>query len=89
MTELGNNLKALRGELSQAAFARILGVKQQTYANWELGTREPDVTTLCRIAKVVGKSVDELVGIKSLSPDRSYNKVADLKRAIITLLKEY
>jgi len=35
-------------------------------------------------------SVDELLGVKPMKPlDNSASKVADLKRAIMTLLKEY
>jgi len=80
----------LRGNRSQVAYARLLGIKQQRYANYELGTREPDLDTLCRISLVTGKPVDELLGVvKMTPPDRSADKVADLKKAILTLLKEY
>lgn len=83
-------LKELRGARSQAVFAKELGITQQRYANYESGIREPDLTTLCRIAALTTGSVDKLLGIKDLSPpDRSQDKVADLKKAIITLLKEY
>lgn len=84
------NLRRLRGELSQAAFARILGISQPRYANYESGKREPDLITLCRIAAITTGSVDELLGVKPMRQiDRSTSKVADLKKAIITLLKEY
>jgi len=89
MNALSTSLKTIRGELSQAAFSRILGITQQRYANYETGLREPDLTTLCRIAAITGKTTDELLGIKELKPDRSANKVKDLKQAILTLLKEY
>lgn len=89
MDALSNTLKTLRGELSQAAFARIIGITQQRYANYESGIREPDLTTLCRIASITGKTTDELLGLKELKCDRSANKVSDLKKAILTLLKEY
>lgn len=89
MDALSTSLKTIRGELSQAAFARILGITQQRYANYEAGLREPDLTTLCRISAVTGKSTDELLGVKALKQDRSIDKVNDLKKAILTLLKEY
>lgn len=88
MSELAANLRVLRGSMSQSAFAKQLGIKQQTYANYELGVREPDIDTLIRIARLVGKSVDTLVGSQIVG-DRSADKVADLKKAILTLLKEY
>lgn len=90
MENLSLRLKELRGSRSQAAFANELGITQQRYANYESGIREPDLTTLCRIAALTTGSVDKLLGLKDLSPpDRSQDKVADLKKAIITLLKEY
>lgn len=90
MEILSRRLRELRGERSQAAFARELGITQQRYANYESGIREPDLTTLCRIAALTTGSVDALLGVKDLAPpDRSRDKVDDLKKAIITLLKEY
>ena len=89
MEALSSRLRELRGERSQAAFARELGITQQRYANYESGIREPDLTTLCRIAALTTGSVDELLGVKALSPPTPTRKVEDLKKAIITLLKEY
>lgn len=87
---LPGNLRRLRGDMSQAEFARFLGISQPRYANYESGNREPDLITLCRIAAMTTGSVDELIGMKSMKPpDNAATKVADLKRAIITLLKEY
>lgn len=84
------NLRRLRGDMSQAQFARFLGISQPRYANYESGNREPDLITLCRIAAMTTGSVDELIGMKLMKPpDNAATKVADLKRAIITLLKEY
>lgn len=89
-TTLAENLKRLRGDRSQAAFARFLGISQPRYANYEIGNREPDLITLCRIAALTTGSVDELLGVKPMKPiDHTTSKVADLKKAIITLLKEY
>ena len=89
MEALSSRLRELRGERSQAAFARELGITQQRYANYESGIREPDLTTLCRIAALTTGSVDELLGVKALLPPAPTRKVEDLKKAIITLLKEY
>ncbi len=87
---LPGNLRRLRGALSQAAFARFLGISQPRYANYESGNREPDLITLCRIAALTTGSVDELLGLKDMKPPgNAASKVEDLKKAIITLLKEY
>ena len=87
-TAFAENLRLLRGELSQAAFARILGVSQPRYANYELGNREPDLITLCNIATITGKTTDELLGRKAMAaspPDRA----AELKRRIEAVLRDY
>ena len=84
-----DSLRRLRGERSQSEFAQEIGANQRTYSTWETGTREPDLTTLCRIAAVTGTTPNELLGFERPPPDRSRDKVADLKKAIITLLKEY
>lgn len=87
-TPIAENLKQLRGELSQAAFARFLGISQPRYANYELGNREPDLITLCNIATITGKTTDELLGRRKMSaapPDRA----AELKREIEAILKKY
>ncbi len=87
-TPFATNLRHLRGELPQAAFARILGISQPRYANYELGNREPDLITLCNIANITGKTTDELLGRREMSaspPDR----VAELKRRIEAVLKDF
>lgn len=90
MSKLSANLKRLRGNHSQTEFSKVLGISQARYANYELGNREPDLDTLVRIARVCGKTTDQLLGVSDLGPpDRAVNKVADLKRAILTILKEY
>lgn len=50
-------IRALRGERSQAAFARRIGVSTQTIANWEAGRRIPSATRVLEAAKVVGADV--------------------------------
>ena len=89
MEILSSRLKELRGARSQAAFAHELGITQQRYANYESGIREPDLTTLCRIASLTTGSVDALLGIKGIPLPPPARKIDDLKKAIITLLKEY
>lgn len=47
--------------LSQAEAAEQLGVTRQALSNWELGRTEPDVKSLSALAKLYGKTVDELL----------------------------
>ena len=60
------NLKILRNEigLSQDELAQIMGLKQKTYCNYENGTTEPNIDTLCKLADYYGVSLDYLVGGK-------------------------
>ena len=84
---LSVTLRQLRGEESQAAFAEKIGVKQVTYSTWERGSSEPSASAVAAIALACGVSTDWLLGISTAAPPE--DKVADLKQAIITLLKNY
>ena len=64
MSIFSNRLLALREEnnLSKTAVAKKLGLSVQRYANWEYGTREPDLENLKAISKLYGVSTDYLTG---------------------------
>lgn len=89
MQHFCDRLKEIRGEKTQAEIARLLGVKQQNWARWENGVVFPGAETLHHICTTFHVSADWLLGISASPPPTSVNKVADLKKAIITLLKEY
>lgn len=57
-------LKILRKEkkVTQSELADILGIARTTYANYEQGTREPDNTTLNKLADFFEVSTDYLLG---------------------------
>lgn len=60
----GKKLKELRIErgLSQRELGKIFNVCNQTVSFWELGSREPDLDTLCTISNYFDVSVDFLLG---------------------------
>lgn len=60
---LPKRLAELRGNTSQAAFAKSLGVLQQTYARWELGDRQPKLQDLAALASHFGVTTDWLLGL--------------------------
>lgn len=60
-----DRLRLLRQEMgyTQRLIGERLGVSQQTVAQWERGTREPDHKTLKRIASLFNVSLDYLMGV--------------------------
>ena len=59
-------LKTLRGGLTQTAFAKKLGIPQNTYHRYEKGERVPDIKALSKISKSLNISADELLGLADL-----------------------
>ena len=49
--------------ISQSQFSTLLGVKQNTVSNWELGIRQPDFDMLMKISKTLDVSADYLLGL--------------------------
>ena len=47
--------------LTQKALATALGVKQPVIANYESGTRKPDIITLKKLAAILGCTTDQLL----------------------------
>ena len=60
---LSERLKELRKRdgLSQVEFAKQFNISTGTIGNWETGAREPDATTLMKIAKFFNVTVDYLL----------------------------
>lgn len=57
-------LKDLRKETgySQKQVADMLGITQQAYANYEREARQADYTTLGKLSKIFGVSIDYILG---------------------------
>ncbi len=53
-------LRVARG-LTQAQLAERVGTARSTVAKWETGASMPRIAVLCRLAEVLGCSVDELL----------------------------
>ncbi len=91
METFGDRLESLRGKRSQKQFAAALGLPINTYTNWVRGIREPSMSALINLSTRLGVTSDWLIGISQHSDgcNGSPRKVEDLKKAIMTLLKEY
>ena len=57
-------LKLIRKErkLRQQDLADYLGITVSAYGNYELGQREPDLSTLCKLADFFNTTIDYLLG---------------------------
>lgn len=57
-------LKELRtkANLKQREVAEILGIPTKTYQNYEREVRDPEVSTMCKLADYYGVTLDELFG---------------------------
>jgi transcriptional regulator with XRE-family HTH domain len=70
---LGRRLASLRKarKVRQIDVARYLNISRQAISKYELGTREPDVATLRKLAEYYGASTDYLLGVKDKDEDKS------------------
>jgi transcriptional regulator with XRE-family HTH domain len=69
MSEFSERLQNLREEngWTKTYVAGRLGIKMQTYANYEYGRREPDIDLINQIAKLFNTSTDYLLNGKESS----------------------
>lgn len=65
MKGFGERLKEIRQDLamSQKDVAEEIGVTPSAYANYEQGTREPNLETLIRLCEALNVTADEILGI--------------------------
>ena len=63
--EFGNMLAKLRMErgLSQFQMGRLLGVTDKAVSKWENGSAKPRISTCCRLADILGISLNDLLSI--------------------------
>ena len=79
-------LKKFRQEknMTQKEIANFLNLQVQTYQNYELGKRQPDIQTLIKLADFYKVTLDELVGHEV----PYLLKKIDFSDAQLTLIKE-
>lgn len=66
MTSFGERIKQLRKKngFKQHDIAYAMEVERASYTNWELGKREPNFESLCKLADFYGVTTDYLLGRK-------------------------
>ena len=64
MGNLSERMRSLRKEknLKQEELTELIGIPIRTYRRYEIGEREPTVSTLWKIADFYNVSVDYLIG---------------------------
>ncbi len=73
MKTLGEKIAGLRQEknMTQQAFADVMGVTRQAISNWERNKTEPDVAALKKIGQVFGIDMNDLLTDIHLNARRS------------------
>ena len=63
MKTLGEKIAGLRQEknMTQQAFADVMGVTRQAISNWERNKTEPDVAALKKIGQIFGVDMNDLL----------------------------
>ena len=72
----GENIKNFRKEkdITQEQFAEMLCVSCQSVSRWESGVCYPDIELLPTIAKILGISVDYLLGVNEITENEDVEK---------------
>ena len=95
---LSERLKKLRElkKITQQEMADQLGIARGTYAHYEIDRREPDNSTLSRLADFFGVSTDYLLGrsdIKNnpvtIAASRSDNRTDDLPEQALKEIEQF
>ena len=75
----GNMVAALRKErgMTQLELAEKMGVTDKAVSKWERDLSFPDVSSIPKLAEILGVSVDELMQVKAESKDDASKKKID------------
>lgn len=95
-------LKTLREQnnLTQRSLAEKINVTHGAIGNWEMGKRDPDISTLVKIADYFGVSIDYLVGhssepyaVSTPTPSDEYTnaekRVIEAYRTLVPGMQDY
>ena len=88
MTFFTDKLKALRKEkkLTQKELAEQIGIKQNSYSDWETGKNEPNLENIVKLSKILDTSTDELLGRQVNFGDRI---IFDISKYDLSNLKNF
>jgi transcriptional regulator with XRE-family HTH domain len=80
--KLSEIIKQARGDMSQRAFCKLLGVSATAVQMWEKGTKVPDTENLSRIAVHAGYTLEELLSCLEGKPIKEASDVTIILRQI-------
>lgn len=85
----GATIAALRKQkgMTQLELARQMGVTDKAVSKWERDLSFPDVTSLPKLAEVLGTSVDELLEVKSAAQEEPKASTAKVPALVELVLK--
>ena len=65
MSVFSDRLKELRkkNRLTQKELAEKIGIKQNSYSDWETGKNEPNLENIVKLSKILDTTTDELLGM--------------------------
>lgn len=83
------NIKNLRKQINktQEEVAKDLNLQKQTFQNYELGKRKPDIETLIKIADYFNVSLDYLCGRQNKNLIFA-DSLSDKKKELISMIKD-
>ncbi len=69
MDDVGRRISVMRKNagLTQMELANKLGISYQAVSNWERGVAMPDISNLGALAKILGVTVDDVIGDEKIS----------------------
>lgn len=77
---IGDNLKAYRKKfgITQIEISDTLGIKQNTYSQYENNKRQPDIDTLVKLSNIFKCTIEDLVGISlTIADDEMFSHAID------------
>lgn len=86
--KLSERIKKYRkdNKMTQSEFAELLFVSKQAVSKWELEKGMPDISLLPELSKILGVSVDELMGVSKKEVNIKKNKSILIISIVLILL---
>lgn len=90
MSYFSDKLKELRKNknLTQKEIAEMLGIKQNSYSDWETGKNEPSLSNVVKLSSILNVTTDELLGINKSITSNWISSIKTILTQIIDMPKD-